>query len=342
MRPCFKFQAAAKPDEAASLSIFDEIGFWGVQAKDFVRDLAGIEAKTINVEINSPGGDVFAGLAIYNALKGSGKEIVTKVMGVAASAASVIYMAGDKRVAPKNTFLMVHNPWSMAVGNAEELRETADTLDKIGSSLRGIYTAGTGLSDDEVAEMLATDTWLTADEALEKGFVTEVVDEVKAKARFDMARADLPEAVKAMFAAGAEPEPEPEPEPTHDVVEEPEGEPLAAQVEAVARAHGMDAFAAAWAVNFDSLDAVKARAKEAVEIKSLCAVAKMPEKADEMIRAGARLSDVRAALVDAMAKADEETHTDTSVPHNGLNTGNSAKPQVSTASLWASHHRNRK
>ena len=93
------------------------------------------------MEINSPGGDVFAGLAIYNALKGSGKEIVVKVMGVAASAASLIAMAGDKIVMPKNTFLMVHNPWSVAMGNAEELRQTADTLDKIGESLKATYAA---------------------------------------------------------------------------------------------------------------------------------------------------------------------------------------------------------
>lgn len=346
MRPCFKFLAAANKDEPQTLLIFDEIGFWGVQAKDFVRDLAAVESKTLNVEINSPGGDVFAGLAIYNALKSSGKEVVTKVMGVAASAASVIFMAGDKRIAPKNTFVMVHNPWSFAVGNADELRETADTLDKIGSSLRGIYTAGTGLSDEEVGEMLSKDTWLTADEAHEKGFVTEVVEEVQAKASFDMARAELPDNVKAVFTLANESTPSQEGEQTVEgegaEQEQAPANPLAEQIEAVAKAHGFEAFASEWAVKFDSLEAVTARAKEATEIKSLCAVAKMPTKADGLIRAGRTLSEVRAELVKAMAENDEQTHTDTSQQsQNGLKTGNSAKPQVSTKSLWASHNRKR-
>lgn len=333
MRPCFKFLAAANADEPQTLLIFDEIGFWGVQAKDFVRDLAAVQSKTLTVEINSPGGDVFAGLAIYNALKSSGKEIVTKVMGVAASAASVIFMAGDKRVAPKNTFVMVHNPWSFAVGNADELRDTADTLDKIGSSLRGIYTAGTGMSDEEVGAMLSKDTWLTADEAHDKGFVTEVVDEIQAKASFDMARAELPENVKAVFAKASA--------STQEIVEnEPESNPLAEQIEALAKASGFEAFASDWALKFNSVADVQARVKEATEIKSLCVVAKLPDRADDLIRSGRSLTEARADLVTALAQNDEETHTDTS-RQNGLNTGNPAKPQVSSKSLWASHNRKR-
>ena len=353
MRPCFQFLAAANKDEPTTLLIFDEIGFWGVQAKDFVSQLAGIKSSTLNVEINSPGGDVFAGLAIYNALKSSGKEIVTKVTGVAASAASVIFMAGDKRIAPKNTFVMVHNPWLFTVGNADELRDTAATLDKIGASLRGIYTAGTGLSDDEVSEMLSKDTWLTADEAQEKGFVTEVVEEVQANARFDMARADLPEHVKAVFAmASQSKEGQDSGQPAESVEPVEPGEPAAAaenvepqnpladQIAAYAKSNGCEVFAAEWGVKFDSLEAVKARVKEATEIKSLCAVANMSAKADEMIRAGRTVSEVRADLVKALAESDEQTHTDTS-QKNGLKTGNSEKPQVSTKSLWASHNRKR-
>ena len=108
MRPCFAFNAAT--DTEATLEIYDEIGFWGVQAKEFITQLKGVKAPVLNVEISSPGGDVFAGIAIYNALKASGKEIVVKVMGMAASAASLIAMAGDKIVMPKNSFMMIHNP----------------------------------------------------------------------------------------------------------------------------------------------------------------------------------------------------------------------------------------
>ena len=309
MRACFKFNvvaAAAGADETAELDIFDEIGFWGVQAADFIRDLKAVTAKTINVSINSPGGDVFAGLAIYNALKGSGKEIVVKVMGVAASAASLIAMAGDKIVMPKNTFMMVHNPWSFAVGNADELRETADTLDKIGSSLQATYVAKTGQSEEKIKELLAKDTWLTADEAKELGFATEVIDDVKANASFDMARADLPENVKAIYAAAKTPAPTPAPAAKAD------GAPTAEAVTVLCKAAGLDAYAAQFAVEAESLDGVTARIQAAKDITALCALANRPKDAAKAIKANKSIADVRASLVKSMAEEDE--HVDTTQP----------------------------
>lgn len=344
MRPCFAFKPAAAADAPETLLIFDEIGFWGVQAKDFVTDLGKVQSKTLNVEINSPGGDVFAGLAIYNALKSSGKEIVVKVMGVAASAASLIAMAGDKIVMPKNSFMMIHNPWSFAMGNADELRETADTLDKIGASLKATYAAKTGMSEDELEPLLAKDTWLTADEALEMGFATEVVEDVKANAAFDMARADLPENVKAVFAQAAEDiggeEADIDPEnPDADADAGADTAPettFADAVEAAAKQAGMHAFAPLWAVACTDINEVASKIKDAREIKSLCALAKKQDKADGYIKAGKSLSDVRSELVKALAEEDETTHTDTSVK-NTLATGETAQSKVSPASLWAVH-----
>lgn len=342
MRPCFAFVPAASADAPETLRIFDEIGFWGVQAKDFTSDLSKVQSKTLNVEINSPGGDVFAGLAIYNALKSSGKEIVVKVMGVAASAASLIAMAGDKIQMPKNTFMMVHNPWSFAMGNADELREQANVLDKIGDSLLKTYAARTGKSEDEIAPLLAKDTWLTADEAVEMGFATEVTDEVKANASFDMARADLPETVKAVFAmASGQANPEDTP-PEEDDDAQDSSVSVAEQIEAAAKAAGLEAHASLWAVACTSLEDATAKISAAREIKALCAVAKMDSKADAAIRAGKSVSDVRAELVKAMAELDEETHTDTSKPNAQAN-GQSAKPSApTTSSLWASHKKGRK
>lgn len=340
MRPCFAFKPAAAADAPETLLIFDEIGFWGVQAKDFVTDLGKVQSKTLNVEINSPGGDVFAGLAIYNALKSSGKEIVVKIMGVAASAASLIAMAGDKIVMPKNTFMMIHNPWSFAMGNADELRETADTLDKIGASLKATYAAKTGMSEEELEPLLAKDTWMTADEALEMGFATEVVEEVKANAAFDMARADLPENVKAVFAQAAD-----DTSDEGSVVDQeiPDGDKnevggatFAEQVEAAAKSAELQAFAPLWAVACASMSEVSAKIKDAREIKSLCALAKKQALADGFIKAGTPLPEVRSELVKAMAQEDEATHTDTSVK-NTLATGETAQSKVSPASLWAVH-----
>jgi ATP-dependent Clp endopeptidase proteolytic subunit ClpP len=342
MRPCFRFNLAAD-DAPSTLSIFDEIGFWGVQAKDFVRDLAAVKGKTLNVEINSPGGDVFAGLAIYNALRGSGKEIVVRVMGVAASAASLIAMAGDKIVMPKNSFLMIHNPWSMAVGNADELRDTAETLDKIGASLRLTYAARTGLPEDEIATMLATDTWLTADEALEKGFATEVTDNVTAKASFDMGRADLPEAVRAVFAAANEPapatEPTPEPKIESPVAEEPQADPeplMSERIVEAAQAAGFGEYSALWAVACATVEEMQVRVSGAREIKSLCALAKS-QSADAWIRAGKTVTDVRVMLIKSMAVEDEATHTDSTPRSTNPAPAAAAVKLATTANMWAAH-----
>lgn len=346
MRPCFKFIAAAAADQPATLSIYDEIGFWGVQAKDFIGDLRAVTSKTINVEINSPGGDVFAGLAIYNALKSSGKEIVVKVMGVAASAASLIAMAGDKIVMPKNTFMMVHNPWSFAAGNADELRDTADTLDKIGASLQATYVARTGQTEDKIKELLSKDTWLTADESLALGFATEVTDAVTASASFDMARADLPEAVRGVFLAAITTVTETETEvinkeSTTVTTTETEGdtpaEPSAAvadQVAALAKTAGLEAYASVFALGATTVAEADIRIAAAREIVALCKVAGRPDDATPAIKANKSVADVRAALI--AAKADEDVHTDTTKP-NQLGT-NASSSGVSPQKVWNSHN----
>ena len=135
MRTWYSMQAAANAPTTAEISIFDEIGMWGVTAKQFISDLKALgDVKDITLSLNSPGGSVFDGLAIYNALRSSGANVTVKVMGIAASIASVIAMAGKKIVMPENTFMMVHNPWSFAIGNANDMREMADVLDKLGDS----------------------------------------------------------------------------------------------------------------------------------------------------------------------------------------------------------------
>lgn len=319
MRPCFAFANTA---DTTTLSIFDEIGFWGVQAKDFISELGKVQNKSINVEINSPGGDVFAALAMYNALRASGKEIITKTMGVAASAASLVFMAGDKRVMPKNTHLMIHNPWSFAAGNADELRDQADVLDKIGASLTATYAARTGMDEAKLKDMLAKDTWINADEALADGFATEVVDEVKAQAKFDLARADLPEAVRAVFAV------EKPVEKTEDT--------FADQVLALANAAGFEAYAAGWALKHTKIEEVQSSIATAREVRALCGAVKMADRADAFIKAGKPIDDVRAELIEAFAKADEKTHIDTTQTSSNQPTQPGASQSaVKTADIWA-------
>lgn len=346
MRPCFVFAKAAAPDAPETLMIFDEIDFWGVQAKDFVADLGKVQSKVLNVEINSPGGDVFAALSIYNALRASGKEVVTKAMGVAASAASLVFMAGDRRVMPKNTHLMIHNPWSFAMGNADELRETAETLDKIGASIKATYAARSGLDDAKLSEMLAKDTWISADEAVAYGFATEVIEDIKAQAKFDMARADLPESVKAIFAEKETPTDAPAPDDADDSsAANDEVQPEAAfadQVVALAKAAGFEVYASAWAVKHKDIKDVESSITNAREVKALCDVVKMSDKADAFIKAGKSLDDVRNALVAEMAANDENTHVDTTPKGSNQPTQSDASQSaVKTADIWAKR-RNRK
>lgn len=191
----FRVENAASAD-TAEVYIYDAIAWYGVDVNELVNQLNGIKAQTINVRINSPGGDVFDGVAIYNALVRHSARIVVHVDGLAASIASVIAMAGDEVRMHEGSFFMIHDPWMLAIGPADDLRAGADLLDKIGNSLVGIYEKRTGLSRDEIAEMMAAETWMDAVEAREKGFADAVdastEDDPAPSARFDLSAFDHP------------------------------------------------------------------------------------------------------------------------------------------------------
>lgn len=148
-------------------------------ASSFKQDLDALgDISTINLHINSPGGSVFEGIAIHNMLKRHKANINVYVDGLAASIASVIAMAGDTVYMPKNAMMMIHNPWTLAYGNAAEFRKIADDLDRIGNSSKQSYLqkAGDKLTDEKLQEMLDAETWLSADEAYEYG-LCDVVEE---------------------------------------------------------------------------------------------------------------------------------------------------------------------
>lgn len=323
MRPCFKFTAKAGKKPAV-LALDEEIGFWGTQAKDFRAQLDAVEGNELVVEINSVGGDVMAGLGIYNMLRNwakDGKVVTTRVTGVAASIASIIALAGDKREMPKNTFAMVHQASTFAVGTADDMRDAADTLDKVDSSLRGIYMDRMGVDEAKAKEIMAKDTWLTADESMDLGFATALIEDIKATAKFDLARAALPDNVAAIFKAEADPEQKPEgddePPAAPDEPDVPDTT-VAKQIEVMANTAGLQAHAATFAVACTSLDEAKTRITAAKEIVALCAVAKRPDDATKAIRANQSVEDVRAALIKAMAEADE--HTNNAPPARGSQT----------------------
>ena len=318
MRPCFKFTAKAGKKPAV-LALDEEIGFWGTQAKDFRAQLDAVEGNELVVEINSVGGDVMAGLGIYNMLRSwakDGKTVTTRVTGVAASIASIIALAGDKREMPKNTFAMVHQASTFAVGTADDMRDAADMLDKVDGSLRGIYMDRMGVDETKAKEIMAKDTWLTADESMDLGFATALIEDIKATAKFDLARAALPDNVAAIFKAEADPVVDPAVDPVIDP--ELPDTPVAKQIEALATTAGLQAHAATFAVACATVVEATARITAAKEIVALCAVAKRPDDAAKAIRANKSVADVRAALITAMAEADE--HTNNAPPARGSQT----------------------
>lgn len=192
--------------DVTEIVIYDVIGdYWGegVSAKRFLEALEKVQTKNIVLKINSPGGDVFDGVAIYNDFKAHPAHKIVKVTGLAASAASIIAMAGDEILIGKNAQMMIHNAWVMAAGNKHALREVADILDEIDQGLADTYEMRTGLKRKEIIDMLDQETWMRGEQAVEKGFADGLLPEdEKAKAAFDISMyAHTPISVKKEIEA---------------------------------------------------------------------------------------------------------------------------------------------
>ena len=174
---------ANKGDEVGELLLYGDISsstWWGdeVTPKDFKKDLDALgDVKNLNIYINSGGGDVFAGQAIHSMLKRHNATKTVYVDGLAASIASVIAMAGDKVIMPKNAMMMIHNAWTMAVGNAGDFRKLADDMDKIDETIVATYQTKTGKEAEQIAEWMGAETWMTAQEAVERGFADEIEED---------------------------------------------------------------------------------------------------------------------------------------------------------------------
>ncbi|QIP87628.1 hypothetical protein GLX30_30410 [Streptomyces sp. Tu 2975] len=161
------------------VDIFDEIGYWGVTAADFQRELAAVTAADITVNLNSPGGEIFEGIAIYNALRSHPANITIRVAGLAASIASVIAQAGDRVVMQPHSQMMIHDGSGLAIGNAQDMRDMADLLDRQSNNIAAVYAERAGGIVEEWRARMLAETWYSADEAVAAG----LADEVDAPAR---------------------------------------------------------------------------------------------------------------------------------------------------------------
>lgn len=173
--------------DTADVLIYDYIGAFGVEASDVVEQLQNLDVENVNLRINSPGGDVFDGFAIANAVKQHKANVTVNIEGLCASAATVIALAGDEVVMHANTYFMIHNAWSVAIGNADEMREQASLLDRIDEDLANFYAEKTGKDVDDLKAMMSAETWMNPTEAKENGFINTVYeDEKPAQNRFDL------------------------------------------------------------------------------------------------------------------------------------------------------------
>jgi ATP-dependent Clp endopeptidase proteolytic subunit ClpP len=188
----YAFKNAPDKNGEVELSLYDEIGSFGIGAKEFIAELKEHKDQHIHLRINSPGGEIVEGSAIYNALTRHKGGLTVHIDALAASMASVIAMSGDPVYMADNALLMIHNPWTLAAGEAKDLRKQADLLDTMKSNLIRAYQKKSGMEEKAIAKLMDEETWLDAVEAVALGFVDAIEDGIPAaasakemRARFD-------------------------------------------------------------------------------------------------------------------------------------------------------------
>ena len=171
------FELKNLSEETANIAIYDEIGAWGVTASDFVNELKGVTARNIQLSINSPGGDVFDGLAILNSLRQHPANVNVVVDGVAASAASFIAMAGDSVKMAPQAMMMIHDAAGLVIGNAQDMQEMATLLDKTSDNIASVYAQRAGGTQEDWRNAMKAETWYTDQEAVDSGLADEILSE---------------------------------------------------------------------------------------------------------------------------------------------------------------------
>lgn len=295
--------AVAAPPE---ISVYDEIGLWGVTGADYMDAFSALPGDSVILNINSPGGSVFDALLMYNGMKASGKNITVRIMGVAASAASLIAMAGTTIEMPENTFMMLHRPMTGAYGNEDELRSAADMVGTIGKSLQATYEKRSGQTPEAMAAILSKDTWLSAQECVDKGLADKVTPAVEATAKFELDRQGIPANVMAVLTPKV-------------AVLAPAAQAklaFADQVKAQATAAGLGDYSAVFALDpaITTAEALATAIADAREIVALCTVVGSPDAAKAAINARQPIAALRTELIAAKTVADRATAISSAPP----------------------------
>ena len=323
--------------------VYGEIGTWGITANQFVRDLAALDdgVSPIVVAFNSVGGDLFDGLAIHNALSRLGERCTGRVDALAASAASVAVCGAHKVVIASNAMLMIHNPWTYAAGDAEDLRKVATALDQAMEAIIAAYKAkAPNIDEVELRRMVNAETWLTASEAVALGLADSVGEGVSVKACLGQGGAlqRYQHAPQALLAQLEEP-PEPTPEPVEPGPEKPpvaDSAKLALLITQSCNTAGISNLIEALINTTKLADeaTVNIAITNAKAVRDLCVAARLPEFTQEFVAAGLTAEAVRGRLFDKLVSGGG-FEIDNSLPINDDPASKTQAKQPDTNAIYA-------
>ncbi len=372
MRRWYDFRARVG---GAEIVIYDEIGAFGTPAKAFLDEPKALgPVAELTVRINSPGGSVFDGVAIYNALKRHDAAITVWIDGIAASIASMIAMAGDEVIMPENAMLMLHDPSGLVIGTAADMRAMAEALDRMKAGMVAAYRDKSGRGEAEIEALMQAETWLSAHEALQLGLADRVEVPVRMAARFDLSRFRNPPPQLAALVATPSPQEDDmsdskkasprkpgldesatsqaaPPETSADAraagpASQPaavaDAEPAATpQPAAAAAAPPVEPPPQATAQVID-LDEVRADERKATlayvgEVHELCALAGRGDLAAGFIAKATPVAQIRRALLETRAAVDEATAIRSQVRPAVTEP---AQPAIDTAAIYAARNQN--
>jgi ATP-dependent protease ClpP protease subunit len=307
----YRLRAARK---TAELLIYSEIGAWGKSVAELLAELEALGDKdTINLRINSPGGDVFEAMAMHNGLARQSAKVIVHIDGLCASAATLVALAGDEIRMADNAMWMIHEPWTALVGNAEDFEKKAGLLDTLADAVVDIYARKTGADPDDIRDWMRAETWYTAEQALAAGFIDAITEPLKmvALARHDLTRfRNCPREIPMAENQPIEPEtPAADDAPAVEVpavevapaVEAPavEAAPVESRLDAVSIARlcnkvGEPLLTPLLLAEPVTEAQVKARLEQAGKVRQICALARVPDMAADLIASGA---DEKAAML---------------------------------------------
>ncbi|MFI8372642.1 head maturation protease, ClpP-related [Pseudomonas helleri] len=334
--------------EARSIEVYvyGEIGTWGITASQFVRDLAAVDdgVSPVVVAFNSIGGDLFDGLAIHNALSRLGERCTGRVDALAASAASVAVCGAHKVVIASNAMLMIHNPWTYAAGDAENLRKVATALDQAMEAIIAAYKAkAPNIDEEELRRLVNAETWLTASEAVALGLADEVGEGVKVKACLGQGGAlqryqHAPQALLAQLDEPPEqpPEPEPEPKPEPETPPIVDSAKLALLITQSCNTAGISNLIEP-IINTTKLAdeaTVNAAISNAKAVRDLCVAARLPEFTQQFVASGLTAEAVRGRLFDKLVSGGG-FEIDNSLPINDDPAPKTQAKQPDTNAIYA-------